>query len=89
MVDRVRPLVVDEEFFFAVLARGATRVQIVARGVDEAAVLAAGERFLSGLPRSERGRFLVGNCERGVSRRELVAQVGEALRMMPPPSWAS
>lgn len=85
----MKPLLVDEEFFFAVLARGATSVQIVARGSDYGLVVEAGHRFLSGVPRGERGRFVVGNCERGVSRRELEMDACEVLRRMPPPSWAS
>lgn len=86
----MKPIFVDEEFFYAVLPRGATSVQIVARGVDFAAVMAAGERCVAVLAGTgETGRVLFGNCERGVSARELLSEVEAAFRLMPPPSWAS
>lgn len=84
----IDPLVVDEEFFFAVLPRDATSVQIVARGSEDF-VMKAGARFLEGLPAAEVGRYLFGNCSRGLSRRELVAEVTSGFRLMPKPSWTS
>lgn len=89
MARRIRPLFVDEDYFFAVLPRGATRVQIVARGVEFDAVMTASERFVDGLPDGEFGRVLFGACERGLSTRELMSEVEAEFRSMPPPSWSS
>lgn len=71
-----KPLKVDEEFFFAVLPRGATVVQIVARDRDEELVVDIGDAFVRERC-GPRGRWIRGVCRVWISNEEIASAVAE------------